>query len=99
MDWLSSPSFFSKEPDNVGRLLTVTSFLNNTVGQKALLRTLSVGDYIVPFIKCVDLASYSRHFSDDGKATLRGYCLDILDFVVRQSDSSEFFEKVSSTKK
>jgi hypothetical protein len=78
--------------EDLRHLQTALSFLSTSVGREALVTTLSKGKFIVPFLKCVK--SEGGEMSALEKTARKGYAVEVLDFVVRASDSVDFIEKV-----
>jgi len=80
--------------EEVACLQTLVSFLSTQLGRQALSATLTIGDLILPLIKC-----YKSENSKVGvlaqmeKTVRRGYTSRIISFIVRNTENSQFFAK------
>jgi len=101
VDVLSSPFFKTdleeERDEDIRSLQTVVSFLSSSIGRDALTNTLSKGDFILPFLKCIKSPDADGRFSiltRLEKSARKGYAVEVLDFVIRTCESMEFLEKV-----
>lgn len=85
--------------EDIACLQTLVSFLATQLGRQSLSCTLTIGDLIVPLLKCLRPTGDSRFIilSVIEKNIRRGYASKVVGFIVRNAENAEFFMRVSKT--